>query len=99
MMVVFMVICAMGCWACIICSAVWYGWVAAGLILVAALLQAIISAGLDKQTKKEYCKECAEAEEEYQDLLDRYNELKGDFNDLLKEYKDLRRDFMEDDRK
>ena len=98
-MTIFMVMCAIGCYACILTAALYYDMKAAALMVLAVLFEAFISAVLVRRAEEEYSVEYKELAEECNELLTKYNELKEDFNDLFTEYKDLRRDFMEDDGK
>lgn len=72
-MTIFMIMCAMGCWACIITAAVFYDMKAAALIMLALLFEALISAKLIVEATKECsCEDCCCEDccmDEHEDLL------------------------------
>lgn len=56
------VLCAIGCLACIVCAAIFYGLKAAGFVALATLLEAIIFAMEFRQMEEEYFEECENCE-------------------------------------
>lgn len=55
------ILCGIGCWACIVCAAIFYGVKAGAFVAAAIFLEAIIAAVMIEESEKEcdYCiKEC-----------------------------------------
>ena len=56
---------SIGCWACIVCAAIFYDLKAGALVAFAVLLEAIIAAVLIVETEKECgCKDCSTEDKE-----------------------------------
>ena len=64
-------LCAMGCWACIICAAAFFNLKAAGFVMLALLLEAVIFAVEIRQMEEESAEECENCEYvEYKRLME-----------------------------